>query len=545
MQLTAITRDAAGKLLSGRAVSWTSDNPIVASVTSTGLVTAAGIGGPVHITAASEFQNGFSTVFVSPPSSGSIGPQGGELVTASGGASLTFSQGVVIAPITVEVRDTAIADSPYSVLSAQGLRVKLPIVTANFRSGGSVQITLPTNRALQTGAVGYLRAWLNNSGVQLWGRATSLGNGKMSLAIPSLGLADFKNVFGLDTLDATFDPEELITIGPAGAPPAGAMSRSIPIGSLPRALEDCPDPPSGPDAQWPNIPKFAPCDRGTLWRMWQGDPGSSVGVVLVHGWEWRAADWRSYYWQQGLNCSSPFVGCSVSPPRTLPGQAVFKNLLGKLNGDLGSVPLFVFNYQSYRDIFTSGAELARVLKEEVADSNLRGFVLIGHSMGGLVSREAAIQLEGQSGQTQVVRGIITTGTPHLGTPLAERLVAAGTLRPFIETPGSLSLRDGLWRAERVPLRMFGGHISTVFDAGLELAGFLLLCYGQTGPAGPCEFPNDGVVPTYSSRPNSTIRSGSATFAPPEAISEPLYEGCNHPGLKGGDGSAVFACNPNL
>ena len=64
-QLTATLRDAAGNVLTGRAVGWMSNNPAVATVdAATGLVTAVTAGGPVTITATSEGKSGTSAITV-------------------------------------------------------------------------------------------------------------------------------------------------------------------------------------------------------------------------------------------------------------------------------------------------------------------------------------------------------------------------------------------------------------------------------------------------------------------------------------------------
>jgi len=64
VRLTASTLDAGGEPLSGRTVSWTSDRAAVATVSSAGLVTAAGAGSAT-ITATSEGKSGTATVKVS------------------------------------------------------------------------------------------------------------------------------------------------------------------------------------------------------------------------------------------------------------------------------------------------------------------------------------------------------------------------------------------------------------------------------------------------------------------------------------------------
>lgn len=65
VQLAATTKDAAGKVLTGRAVTWASSNTTVATVDATGLVSGAGQGSAT-ITATSEGQSGTATVTVNP-----------------------------------------------------------------------------------------------------------------------------------------------------------------------------------------------------------------------------------------------------------------------------------------------------------------------------------------------------------------------------------------------------------------------------------------------------------------------------------------------
>lgn len=67
LHLIAVAKDAAGNLLTGRAVTWKSANPGVASVSPTGLVGAVAVGGPVSITATSEEKVGTVQVMINPP----------------------------------------------------------------------------------------------------------------------------------------------------------------------------------------------------------------------------------------------------------------------------------------------------------------------------------------------------------------------------------------------------------------------------------------------------------------------------------------------
>src|SRR5712691_926088 len=64
VQLSAATLDAAGNPLTDRLVSWASSDPTIATVSATGLVTGAAVGGPIIITATSEGQSGQASVTV-------------------------------------------------------------------------------------------------------------------------------------------------------------------------------------------------------------------------------------------------------------------------------------------------------------------------------------------------------------------------------------------------------------------------------------------------------------------------------------------------
>ncbi|MEW5931484.1 MAG: Ig-like domain-containing protein, partial [Gemmatimonadota bacterium] len=66
VDLSAVARDGAGRILTGRAVTWASSNPAVATVSATGLVTGMS-GGAATITATSEGKSGTAAVTVSAP----------------------------------------------------------------------------------------------------------------------------------------------------------------------------------------------------------------------------------------------------------------------------------------------------------------------------------------------------------------------------------------------------------------------------------------------------------------------------------------------
>lgn len=64
LQFTVALRDTRGALLAGRAVTWSSSNTSIATVSSSGLVTGVSAGGPITITANSEGQSGVAQITV-------------------------------------------------------------------------------------------------------------------------------------------------------------------------------------------------------------------------------------------------------------------------------------------------------------------------------------------------------------------------------------------------------------------------------------------------------------------------------------------------
>src|SRR2546422_1390159 len=84
VQLTATTRDASGNALTGHAVTWTSSNSTVATVSVSGLVTGVSAGGPVTVTATSEGKSGTAAIAVIPAPTVSVYPN--TIATVVGGS---------------------------------------------------------------------------------------------------------------------------------------------------------------------------------------------------------------------------------------------------------------------------------------------------------------------------------------------------------------------------------------------------------------------------------------------------------------------------
>ncbi|MBY3791529.1 alpha/beta fold hydrolase [Rhodococcus fascians] len=111
----------------------------------------------------------------------------------------------------------------------------------------------------------------------------------------------------------------------------------------------------------------------------------------------------------------------------------------RLDAEAATTSIFL-RYNTGRRISANGAELSDLLEELVTAWPVRvhRITLVGHSMGGLVSRSAAHQAA-ESGRRWVdlLTDVFTLGTPHLGAPLAHgvhlaaaAMALAPETRPF-------------------------------------------------------------------------------------------------------------------
>jgi pimeloyl-ACP methyl ester carboxylesterase len=112
------------------------------------------------------------------------------------------------------------------------------------------------------------------------------------------------------------------------------------------------------------------------------------------------------------------------------------NYGSRLAEEAGWTPVYV-RYNSGLRISRNGRSLAELLERTVSDwpADVEEIALIGHSMGGLVSRSAAHQAA-DSGMSwvQQVRHVVSLGTPHRGAPLEEIVhVGSAALNALPET----------------------------------------------------------------------------------------------------------------
>jgi pimeloyl-ACP methyl ester carboxylesterase len=93
----------------------------------------------------------------------------------------------------------------------------------------------------------------------------------------------------------------------------------------------------------------------------------------------------------------------------------------RLAEDLGCTPVYV-RFNTGRHISENGRSLADSMEALVAEwpVEVDEVALVGHSMGGLVSRSACFQAAEDGAEwTKRVRHVVSLGTPHMGAPMAQ------------------------------------------------------------------------------------------------------------------------------
>ena len=104
--------------------------------------------------------------------------------------------------------------------------------------------------------------------------------------------------------------------------------------------------------------------------------------------------------------------------------------------------LLTFNYDSFwiRDSTSSRLTItSESLRRELADHEAcqHGLVLVGHSYGGLVIKQALVDMPELQAR---IKGIIFLGTPHRGTPFTRfGILAASLLAPLDADAGIMQL----------------------------------------------------------------------------------------------------------
>lgn len=114
------------------------------------------------------------------------------------------------------------------------------------------------------------------------------------------------------------------------------------------------------------------------------------------------------------------------------------SLPGRLAAAIGATPVYA-RYNTGVHVADNGAALARAVEAAVDGwpVPVRRIVLVGHSMGGLVSRAArAAAMRDGLGWAALVSHVVTVSTPHSGAPLALVGHTAAAVLNAVDLPAS-------------------------------------------------------------------------------------------------------------
>ena len=210
VSLTATTQDANGNTLTGRAVSWSSSAPSVATVSNSGVVTGIGSGTAV-ITATSEGQTGTATITVSVPTpvltTITVAPSAPSVVVGStvaltatprdqfgnvmSGVTITWSSGTTaVATVSSGGVVTGVAPGNATITASSGSVTGTAMVTVQQVPVDRIVVT-PNNAQIKAGQTVQLTATLYDSQNRvLTGRTVTWSSSDPSkLTVDSNGLA--------------------------------------------------------------------------------------------------------------------------------------------------------------------------------------------------------------------------------------------------------------------------------------------------------------------------------------------------------------------
>ncbi|MGE5097692.1 MAG: esterase/lipase family protein [Betaproteobacteria bacterium] len=210
--------------------------------------------------------------------------------------------------------------------------------------------------------------------------------------------------------------------------------------------------------------------------------GSRKPLILIHGFTSDDGDWDPFlkFYAQDAELRAAVKPYSFLYDSTLAGVAADPNAPRSIN-QLGAA---------------LGAAMAVFYTRPAASPNY-GFnnqpvVIVAHSMGGLVARSMMQEYsfpDGKRGGEKVAR-LITLGTPHRGTPLADAALANVAVAAQYTNGHPGFLQDMKWENHDSLYAAPSGHCNT------WLAQLNAYAPAAAGNFGPCGAPTHNALPGY-------------------------------------------------
>jgi uncharacterized protein YjdB len=248
---SASTRDANGNTLNGRTIAWTSSNPGVASVSSTGVITANAVGATA-ITASSEGQFATAAITVTPNVSSIVIslPQGTLTVgnqtqatatpkdaggTTLTGVAITFgTSNPAVASVTSNGLVTAIAPGTVNISATSGVITASASLTVNAALVPVASVTVsPAAGTVTIGGAMQLTATLKDAaGATLTGRTITWSSSNPTVAnVSSSGLVSAVSV-GVTIISATAEGVTGTSEVTAAVAPVASVVPALPSSTI-------------------------------------------------------------------------------------------------------------------------------------------------------------------------------------------------------------------------------------------------------------------------------------------------------------------------
>lgn len=264
------------------------------------------------------------------------------------------------------------------------------------------------------------------------------------------------------------------------------------------------------------------CPNVYLWD--EVAPGAGTAaplVMLIHG------------WQMFRHCRAPANTNVLGVSRMADYDAVgeWSAMSARLRADYPTARIVVPRYATE---FAPALSAQVLLERMQADTRITAstrVVLAGHSMGGLVARHLSKRWR-ELTRSPVLAEVVTLGTPHEGTPIADVRFAGLVLNTtaFLGTEGSASLAPDVATFSAplpldVPLHTIAGEVGCSLAEDQRIDSWMRLtlrslCRGsgrdylaRSGQGSVGDFPgvSDAVVPITSARAAATNATSRTTL----------------------------------